>query len=212
MDAGDDRIPYYPTECDYYSRAQHNSLVIFDYQAGDVYDVASCLADISSLLLPPGTHEYALVTRELEELEEAKLQNEDGRNSWQGFGRAYDNLITASRQNYRLKWTTSKCNALIVGNLGSLLCSGKILHIYSILHESLASADLGCLVGIDTARCSSCKMSRPESPMVRENPENHDALHLPGVGLAGKVMYSLKRSSAICPQSALLMSFCDLRY
>ena len=107
----DDRIPYYPTDCDYCSRARHDNLMIYDYEAGMIYDVASCLANVNSLLLHPATHDYGRVTEELVEMQSPKLRHRDGRNLWQGYDRAYSNLEAASRQQYRLKYKTDDCDA-----------------------------------------------------------------------------------------------------
>lgn len=113
-------IPWYPSDCDYYSRARLKGKVIYDFKAGKVYDVADCLLDARRrLFLPASDPEAAEVDRELLSMATQKRTGSAGRNTWQGggllggeddFGDRYAALVKAGRKNFRWKWGTDECD------------------------------------------------------------------------------------------------------
>jgi len=116
----DTLIPWYPADCDYYSRLRMKGYQVLDFDAGDVFDVASCLHNPEKQLFPPrGSNEDMDLHHELQEMSRSKTKDTHGRNTWQGrngdgslsedFGGRYQTLVEAGRNSYRIKWGTNRC-------------------------------------------------------------------------------------------------------
>lgn len=113
-------IPWYPADCDYYTRTRMKGFSILDYYAGDFYDVASCLPDADRFLFSPtNSSDYFQAQEALKIMAGSKEANKAGRNTWQGrqltrisedFGQRFHLLVEAGRRSYRLKWGTSACD------------------------------------------------------------------------------------------------------
>ncbi len=118
--AWDVLIPWYPTDCDYYSRTRMSGYAIIDHYAGEFYDVSSCLAEADRVLfLPTNSTEGRVLAETLEDMARNKKTIRDGRNTWQGqqsdgvsddFGPRYKEMVAAGRRNYRRKWGTANCD------------------------------------------------------------------------------------------------------
>ena len=118
----DTLIPYYPADCDYYSRVRNGGYSILDSDSGKIYDVASCLSDPErQLFLPRGSSDYEHINHVLENMQNSKVTDKRGRNTWQGrndensmnsddFGPRHQLLVVAGRKSYRLKWGTKRCD------------------------------------------------------------------------------------------------------
>lgn len=125
-------IPYSPADCDYYSRTRLKGFKIFDFDAGDIYDVATCLDEVEDHLVDFlfSSDHRALTDRTLLAMEWEKrkgrgkgngLERHD--NTWQGrlydgslandFGPMFQSLVEVGKKNYRLKWRTDQCDPLV---------------------------------------------------------------------------------------------------
>lgn len=131
-------IPYYASDCDFYSRVHLSGLdtsASIQASAGKIYDVASVVPSLESKLFPqppPQTTElngkaYQALAWELESLQRFKQSDQaTHRNSWQGekkggggerwtydvegFDRAWWVMAGAGQSIYEKKWGTRECN------------------------------------------------------------------------------------------------------
>lgn len=129
-------IPYYQADCDAYSRMVLSGFnrQAADVHAGTIFDLAEVIDDVETLVFPtsasekPNSTRYQLLRNKLQELDQAKKNNKDGRNTWQGsqgspdtndemwtydpkgFRYSWWKLAEKGREIYRNKWGTGECN------------------------------------------------------------------------------------------------------
>ncbi|KAK5082543.1 hypothetical protein LTR70_007649 [Exophiala xenobiotica] len=124
----DIRIPYYPSDCDYYGRARRAGLYIFDFPAARFFDVAVCLTNPQELFASAGVSAQRRLESTLKSMAVSKAAGDrwwhfwlsDRRNIWQGrnadgsispdFGDGWRQQIVAGRKFFKHKWGTSECD------------------------------------------------------------------------------------------------------
>jgi hypothetical protein len=97
-------IPYYPSDCDYYTRSRQRGFQILDFRVGHLIDVGSTLSDTRQQLF---NGSYNDVYNELLQLEKRKKNHRAGQSLWSPMRKI---TIKAGRQVYKKKWGTDRCN------------------------------------------------------------------------------------------------------
>lgn len=142
-------IPYYATDCDAYGRLQMSGFSKDDVKAGYIWDIAATIDDPETKFFPGeselrelenidggadnlnkflNTERYRSLKHEFDTLQQQKLSNSAGRNTWQtaqkggagqmwtydpsGFQTAWWEAAAFGRHVFELKWKTSDCNLL----------------------------------------------------------------------------------------------------
>lgn len=103
-------IPYYTSDCDYYTRSRLRGFQILDFDVGHIIDVDSVLPNAPQKLF---NGSYDDVYSELWRLEKRKKRVRGSQKFWQGWNSARLITIKAGRQVYKQKWGTDNCNPRI---------------------------------------------------------------------------------------------------
>lgn len=78
-------VLWYPEDCDYYNRVRMEGYLILDFNAGDIFDVASYLSNPEEQLFHTrGSREDVELHHELQEMSLSNMGGGCGRNTWQG--------------------------------------------------------------------------------------------------------------------------------
>jgi hypothetical protein len=104
-------IPYYHSDCDYYSRSRIYGFQIFDFDVGYMIDVDSILPNMQWQLLN-GSHNSVL--HNLRELGKEKKRNREIQPFWQEWGPAREIIVGAGRKVYKKKYGTDSCHLRII--------------------------------------------------------------------------------------------------
>jgi hypothetical protein len=103
-------IPYYNSDCDYYTRSRLHWFQIFDFKVGHIVDVDSILPNARQQLF---NGSYDDVYGRLRQLEEQKKRKRASQRFWQRWDSARQITINAGRQVYKKKWGTDTCSPRI---------------------------------------------------------------------------------------------------
>lgn len=123
----DTSIPYYPSDCDMYSRLDLAGFVSPSPSVGQIFDVSESIEDLEEFYLvgQPGSQSYENLFQKISRLSGLKNQNDETRNTWQGKQRgghdepfyyqeggreiSRQKLISLGRWMFKAKWGSDKC-------------------------------------------------------------------------------------------------------
>ncbi|KAL7809758.1 hypothetical protein V8C26DRAFT_438260 [Trichoderma gracile] len=138
-------IPYYATDCDAYGRLKMMGYKIDGVNAGHIWDVADLVDNPEEKFFPPSptkngdsnnatddnapnSERFKALREELQKIQDEKLSNSKGRNTWQnmqkggkgepwtydpaGFQVAWWEMAEDGRKLYKNKWGVSNCDLL----------------------------------------------------------------------------------------------------
>lgn len=125
----DTSIPYYPSDCDMYSRLDLAGFVSPSPSVGQIFDVSETIEDLKEFYLveQPGSQSYENLFQKISRLSGLKNQNDETRNTWQGKQRGGEDepfyshelgretsrqkLISLGRWMFKAKWGSDKCRS-----------------------------------------------------------------------------------------------------
>jgi hypothetical protein len=138
-------IPYYATDCDAYGRLKMMGYKIDGVNAGHIWDVADIVDNPEEKFFPPSptkngdstnatddnapnSERFKALREELQKIQDEKLSNSKGRNTWQnmqkggkgepwtydpaGFQVAWWEMAEDGRKLYKNKWGVSNCDLM----------------------------------------------------------------------------------------------------
>lgn len=105
----DMNIPYYYSDCDYYTRSRLRGFKIIDFEVGHIFDVSSVISDTWQLF----NGSYNDIREQLVKLQVQKKDQRATQKLWQGWNSARQIVNNGGKQVYEEKWGTRTCSPRI---------------------------------------------------------------------------------------------------